>query len=158
MDQTIITRRRALVAAGALGATAALTGVRSVQAASGAGGDAVTGTWVVTVTSALNAQPPLTSIVAFAAGGSLVTADNQGPGNVSIGAWEPEGDKGFQAVFESFAFDPSGKSFGAAVIRPRGTVDGERVHGTYSVDLVPASGPTQHGVDHGTFTGSRLEP
>jgi hypothetical protein len=158
MDQPIITRRKAIAAAGALGATAALTGVRSVQAASGGGGDAVVGTWVVTVTSAVNAQPPFTSIVAFGAGGSLVTSDNQGPGNVSLGAWEPEGDNGFRAIFESFAFDPSGKSFGAVVIRPRGAVDGEGIHGTYTVDVVPASGPTQHGVDHGTFTGSRLEP
>ena len=59
---------------------------------------------------------------------------------------------------ETFAFDPSGKSFGAVVIRPRGAVDGERIHSTYSVDVVPASGQTQHGVDYGTFTGSRLEP
>jgi hypothetical protein len=154
----LVTRRKALAAAGALGATAALTGVRSVQAASGSGGDAVLGTWVVTVTSAVNAQPPFTSIVAFAAGGSLVTADNQGPGSVSLGAWEGEGADGFRAVFDSFAFDPSGKAIGSAVIHPRGTVDGDHIHGTFSVDFVPASGPTQHGVDHGTFSGSRLEP
>jgi hypothetical protein len=45
MEQQMITRRKAFaaagVAAGALGATAALTGVRSVQATSGAVGDAV---------------------------------------------------------------------------------------------------------------------
>ena len=68
MEQQMITRRKAFaaagVAAGALGATAALTGVRSVQAASGAEGDAVVGTWDVTVTSAVSGQPPSTSLVA----------------------------------------------------------------------------------------------
>jgi hypothetical protein len=156
MDQSIITRRKALVAAGALGGTAALTGVRSVQAASGAG--AVTGTWVVAVTSALNTQPPSTSLVAFAAGGSLVTTDSNGPGNVSIGAWKPVGDAGFRAVFDTFSFDQTGAFVGTAIIRPKGTVDGDRIHGTYTVDFNSASGPSQTGVDHGTFTGSRLEP
>jgi hypothetical protein len=159
MDQPIITRRKAIVAAGALGATAALTGVRSVQAASGAGGDAVLGTFVVTVTSAVNAQPPFTSIVAIAAGGSLVTADNQGPGNVSLGSWEHDGADGFRAVFDSFAFDQTTGAFvGTAIIHPRGTVDGDHIHGTFTVDFQPASGPLQKGIDHGTFTGSRLEP
>jgi hypothetical protein len=158
MDQPIITRRKAIVAAGALGATAALTGVRSVQAASGAGGDAVTGTFVVTVTSAVNAQPPFPSLLAFAAGGSLVTIDGNAPGRVSLGAWEHEGADGFRAVFDSFSFDPSGTFVGTAIIHPRGTVDGDHIHGTYEVDFKSASGPSQQDVDHGTFTGSRLEP
>jgi hypothetical protein len=132
--------------------------VRSVQAASGAGGDAVTGTWVITVTSALNTQPPFTSIVAYAAGGSFVTVSSQGPGNVSLGAWEPVGDAGFRVVFDSFSFDQTGAFVGTAIIHARGTVDGDRIHGTYSVDFNSASGPSQTGVDHGTFTGSRLEP
>jgi hypothetical protein len=160
MEQ-MITRRKAFAAAGAaagaLGASAALTGVRSVQAASGAESDSVVGTWDVRVTSAVSGQPPSTSLVAFAAGGSLVTTDNSAPGNVSVGAWEQEGE-GFRAVFETFSFGPKGMFVGAAIIRPRGTVDGDRVHGTYTVDFRPASGPTQHGVDHGTFRGSRLEP
>jgi hypothetical protein len=158
MNQTIVTRRKAIVAAGALGATAALSGVRSVQAASGAGDHAVTGTWALTVTSAINAQPPFTSLVAFAAGGSLVTIDGNVPGRVSLGAWETEGDAGFRAVFDNFSFDPSGTFVGTAIIHLRGTVDGDRIHGTYTVDFKSASGPKQTGVDHGTFTGSRLEP
>lgn len=158
MDQSMISRRKALAAAGAFGAAAAITGVRSVQAASGPQGDAVTGSWVVMVTSALNAQPPFTSIVAFAAGGSLVTSDNQAPGNVSVGAWEHAGGDGFEAVFDTFAFDSNGLFIGTAVIHPKGTVDGDRIHGTFSVDFRPASGPVQHGIDHGSFTGSRLRP
>jgi hypothetical protein len=160
MEQQMITRRKAFaaagVAAGALGATAALTGVRSVQAASGAVGDAVAGTWDVRVTSAVSGQPPSTSLVAFAPGGSLVTTDNSAPGNVSVGAWEREGE-GFRAVFETFSFSPSGTFAGTAIIRPRGRVDGDHTHGTYTVDFRPPSGPTQHGVDHGTFSGSRLK-
>lgn len=158
LEKLFITRRKAIVAAGALGATAALTGVRGVQAASGAGGDAFTGTWVITVTSALNAQPPFTSLVAFAAGGSVVTIDGNAPGRVSLGAWEPEGAEGFRAVFDSFSFDPSGTFVGTAIIHTRGTVDGDRIHGTYTVDFKSASGPSQNGVDNGTFAGSRLEP
>ena len=158
MTEQTITRRKALVAAGALGATAALTGVRSVQASSGAGGHAVTGTWVLTVTSAVNPTGPSTSIVAFAAGGSLITTDNQGSGNVALGAWESEGAD-FKVVFEQFSFDPATGSFvGTAIIRPTGTVEGNRIHGTYTVDFKPASGPLQKGVDHGSFTGPRLEP
>jgi hypothetical protein len=161
MEQQMITRRKAFaaagVAAGALGATAALTGVRSVQAASGAVDHAVVGTWDVKAASAVSGNPPSTSLVAFAPGGSLVTTDNSAPGNVSVGAWEREGE-GFRAVFETFSFDPSGTFVGTAIIRPRGTVEGDRTHGTYTVDFRPASGPTQHGVDHGTFRGSRLEP
>jgi hypothetical protein len=156
MDQQMITRRKAFAAAGALGATAALTGVLSVQAAAGGAGDAIAGTWDVTVTSAVSGQPPSTSLVAFAPGGSLVTTDNTGPGNVSVGAWEQEG-AGFRAVFETFSFDPKGVFVGTAIIRPKGTVDGDRSHGTYTVDFRPASGPTQHDVDHGTFRGSRLK-
>jgi hypothetical protein len=162
MDQPMITRRKALAvagaAAGALGASAALTGVRGVQAASGAAGDAVAGTWDVRVTSAVSGAPPFTSIVAFAPGGSLVTMDNQGPGNVSLGAWEREGGGAFRAVFDTFAFDPTGLFIGTAIIRPKGSVDGDRIHGTYTVDFRPASGSTQHGVDHGAFSGSRIEP
>lgn len=161
MEQQMITRRKAFaaagVAAGALGASAALTGVRSVQAAAGAVGDAVVGAWDVRVTSGVSGQPPSTSLVAFAPGGSLVTTDSGAPGNVSVGAWEREGE-GFRAVFETFSFDPSGTFVGTAIIRPKGTVEGDRTHGTYTVDFRPASGPTQHGVDHGTFRGARLEP
>jgi hypothetical protein len=161
MEQQMITRRKAFAAAGAaagaLGATAALTGVLSVQAASGAVGDSVVGTWDVRVTSAVSGQPPSTSLVAFAPGSSLVTTDNSAPGNVSVGAWEQEGE-GFRAVFETFSFGPKGRFVGTAIIRPKGTVEGDRVHGTYTVDFRPASGPTQQGVDHGTFRGSRLEP
>jgi hypothetical protein len=159
MDQPMITRRRALAmagtAAGALGATAALTGVRGVHAASGSG---VVGTWDVTVTSAVTGGPPFTSLVAFAPGGSLVTTDNQAPGNVRVGAWESEGEAGFRAVFEAFSFDTSGTFVGTAIIRVRGTVEGDDVHGTFTVSFRSASGPTQHNVDHGTFKGSRLEP
>jgi hypothetical protein len=159
MDQPTITRRRALAmagtAAGALGATAALSGVRGVQAASASG---VVGTWDVAVTSAVTGGPPFTSLVAFAPGGSLVTTDNQAPGNVSVGAWEPEGEEGFTVVFETFAFDPTGKFVATAIIRPKGVVDGDHIHGTFTVSIRPASGPTQHNVDHGTFKGSRLEP
>jgi len=159
MDQPMITRRRALAmagtAAGALGATAALTGVRGVHAASGSG---VVGTWDVTVTSAVTGGPPFTSLVAFAPGGSLVTTDNQAPGNVRVGAWESEGEAGFRAVFEAFSFDTSGTFVGTAIIRVRGTVEGDDVHGTFTVSFRSASGPTQHNVDHGTFMGSRLEP
>jgi hypothetical protein len=162
MDQPMITRRKALAAAGAaagvLGAGAALTGVRSVQAASGASGDAVVGTWDVQVTSAVSGAPPFTSLVAFAAGGTLVTTDSQAQGDVSIGAWEREGGDGFRAVFESFTFDPTGAFVGTAIIHPKGSVDGDDVHGTFTVDFRPASGPTQHDVDHGTFTGSRMAP
>lgn len=161
MDQSIVTRRKALAAAGAVGAAAALTGVRSVQAATGgAGAHSVTGTWLVTVTSAVTGRPASLSTVAFAAGGSLATIDNQAPGNVSLGAWEPDGGAGFRAVFDSFSFDQRGKFDGTAIIRPQGSVDGDgdHVHGTYTVAFKPPSGPTQHGVDHGTFTGSRLEP
>jgi hypothetical protein len=161
MNQPMITRRKALAvagaAAGALGASAALTGVRGVQAASGAVGDTVAGTWDVRATSAVSGQPPSTSLVAFAPGGSLVTTDNSAPGNVSVGAWEQEGE-GFRAVFETFSFGPKGMFVGTAIIRPKGSVDGDRIHGTYTVDFRPASGPTQHGVDHGTFSGSRIEP
>jgi hypothetical protein len=159
MDQPMITRRKAIVmagtAAGALGATAALTGVRGVQAASGSG---VVGTWEVTVTSAVSGAPPFTSLVAFAPGGALVTTDNQAPGNVRVGAWEPEGEAGFRAVFDAFSFDTSGTFVGTAIIRVKGTVDGDDVHGTFAVTFRSASGPTQHNVDHGTFSGSRLEP
>jgi hypothetical protein len=160
MDQSTITRRKALAmagtAAGALGATAALTGVRSVQAADVS--HAVAGTWDVTVTSAVSGAPPFTSLVAFAPGGALVTSDNQAPGNISVGAWEGESDGEFHAIFETFSFDAKGKFVGTAIIRPRGSVDGDHIHGTYSVAFRPASGPTQHGVDHGSFTGSRLQP
>jgi hypothetical protein len=68
-----------------------------------------------------------------------------------VGAWEPEGAEGFRAVFDSFSFDPSGTFVGTAIIDPRGTVDGDRIHGTYTVDFKSASGPSQKGVDHGTF-------
>jgi hypothetical protein len=157
MDQHTITRRKALAAAGVLGAGAALTGVRSVKAASGALDHGVVGTWDVRVTSAVSGGPPFTSLVAFAPGGSLVTTDSQAPGNVSIGAWEPEVGDGFRAVFDTFAFDPTGAFTGTAIIHPKGSVDGDDLHGTYTVDFRPASGPTQHDVDHGTFTGARLE-
>ena len=159
MEQQMITRRKAFgvagAAAGALGATAALSGVRGVQAASGAVGDPVAGTWDLMVTAAVSGQ--FTSLVVFAPGGTLVTTDSQAQGDVSVGVWEREGE-GFRAVFQSFTFDPSGTFVGTAIIRPKGTVDGDRTHGTFTVDFRPASGPTQHGIDHGTFTGSRLEP
>jgi hypothetical protein len=164
MDHLVVTRRKALAAAGTMGAAAALTGVRSVQAAPGGSDDSVAGTWVVTVTSTATpaGQPPFISIVSLAPGGVLVTADNQGPGNVSLGAWEHNGSHGFEAVFESFGFDSGpGKAptfIGTAIIRPKGTVDGNKIHGTYEVDFQPTSFPLQRNVDHGTFTGSRLEP
>lgn len=162
MDEPTITRRKALamagIAAGALGATAALTGVRGVQAASAGVGGAVAGTWDVTVTSAVSGGPPFTSLVSFAPGGALVTVDNQGPGTFSLGAWEGDGGGEFDAVFETFSFDAKGMFVGTAIIRPKGIVDGEHIHGTYTVAFRPSSGPTQHGVDHGTFTGSRLQP
>jgi hypothetical protein len=162
MDQPMITHRKAFAvagaAAGALGAGAALTGVHSVEAASGAGGDAVVGSWDVRVTSAVSGAPPFTSLVAFSPGGSLVTTDNQAPGNVSLGAWEREGGDAFRAVFDTFAFDPTGLFVGTAIIHPKGSVDGDHIRGTYTVDFRPASGPAQHGVDHGTFIGSRIDP
>jgi hypothetical protein len=163
MEQQTITRRKAFAvagtAAGALGATAALSGVLGVQAASGTASDSVTGTWDVTVVSAVSGQPPSTSLVAFAPGGSLVTTDNSGPGNVAVGAWEQSGSA-FQVAFDTFIFDPKGKFVGTSIVRPRGTLDGngDHVHGTYTVDFRPPSGPTQHDVDHGTFAGSRLKP
>jgi hypothetical protein len=156
--QPIITRRDAIVAAGALGATAALTGVRTVQAASGEAEDAVVGTWVIAVTSLVHPGQPFTSIVALGTGGILTTTDNQGPGNTSLGAWDHDGGRGFEAVFDSFAFNPSGKFAGTAIIHPRGSVDGDDIHGTFTVDFKPKSGPVQHGIDHGTFRGSRLRP
>jgi hypothetical protein len=165
MDQQVITRRKVLAAAGTVGAAAALTGVRGVRAASGESDDAVLGTWVVTVTSTATppGQPPFTSIVGLATGGVLVTSDSRGPGNVSVGAWEHNGSHSFEAVFETFAFQEgtSGPTFvGTAIIHPKGTVSGDKIHGTYSVDFNPAdtSLPLQKNVDHGTFAGSRLEP
>jgi|HubBroStandDraft_6_1064221.scaffolds.fasta_scaffold00298_30 hypothetical protein len=158
MEQQMITRRKAFgvagAAAGALGVTAALSGVRSVQAASDAVGDPVAGTWDLSVTAAVSGQ--FTSLVVFAPGGTLVTTDSQAQGDVSLGVWERDGE-GFRAVFQSFTFDPTGKFVGTAIIRPKGTVDGDRTHGTFTVDFRPASGPTQYGIDHGTFIGSRLE-
>lgn len=158
MDQSI-TRRKVLTAAGAIGAAAALTRVGGVQAASDEDGDAVTGTWVVTVTSAANPQqPPFTSIVAFAAGGSLITADTQHGGTPSLGAWERSGSHSFKAVFDAFNFDQSGTFVGTAIVHPKGTVDGDQIRGTFSVDFHGAGGFSQNNVDHGSFAGSRLEP
>jgi hypothetical protein len=162
MDEPMITRRKALAmagtAAGALGATAALTGVRGVQAASAGVDGGVAGTWDIKVTPTAGGGGPFASLVSFAPGGALVTVNNQGPGNVSIGAWEGSGGGEFDAVFESYSFDAKGMFVGTAIIRPKGIVDGEHIHGTFSVAFRPASGPTQHGVEHGTFTGSRLQP
>lgn len=130
------------------------TGVRGASAASG---DPVIGTWVVTVSSATG-RPSFIAIVSLAPGGVLTNVDNQGPGNVSLGAWEHDGRSGFEATFRSFDFDNSGSFVGTAIIHVQGTVSGDDQHGTFKVDFQPATGPIQRDVDHGTFTGSRLEP
>lgn len=155
MDSQLITRRNALAvgAAGAAGAAAMVTGVRGVSAASG---DSVVGTWVVTVSSATG-QQPFTANVSLAPGGVLTNVDNQGPGNMSIGAWEHDSSSGFVATFRSFTFGTSGNFVGTAIIHVHGTVSGDDQHGTFQVDFQPATGPIQHDVDHGTFKGSRLE-
>jgi hypothetical protein len=161
MEQNLITRRKAFAAAGAaagaLGATAALSGVLGVQAASGGVGNSIVGTWDVLVMPSVG--NPSTTLIAFAAGGSLVTTDNAGPGNISVGAWEQEG-KEFRVVFETFIFDNKGVLVATSVIRPRGTLDGDddHIHGSYTVDVFPASGPPQHNAQHGTFRGGRLKP
>lgn len=156
MENQIITRRNALVAGatGAAGAAAVLTGLHGASAASG---DPVVGTWVVTVSSATG-RPSFTAIVGLSAGGVLTTVDNQGPGNASVGAWEHDGSSGFDANFRTFNFDSTGNFVGTALIHPQGSVSGDDIHGTYRVDVQPATGPIQRNIDHGTFKGSRLEP
>jgi hypothetical protein len=160
MDQQVITRRKVLAAAGTVGAAAALTGVRGVQA-SGGSDDSVVGTWVLTVTSTTTpaTQPPFASLVSLAAGGVLITFDALG--NSGLGAWEHNGSHGFESVFETLILEPAPHSaptfIGTLIVRPKGTVNGDKIHGTYTADFQPAGGPLQPS-DHGTFTGSRLEP
>jgi hypothetical protein len=159
MTQEMITRRKAFAAAGAaagaLGATAALSGVLGVQAA-GVTDHSIVGTWSIVVQS--SAGQASTTLIGFAAGGSLFTTDNAGPGNISVGAWEQEG-KSFRVVFQTFIFDNNGDLMGTSTVRPQGTIDGDgdHVHGTYKIDFQPESGPPQHDVQHGTFSGGRLK-
>ena len=156
MAESKFGRREVLAGAGAAGALAVLGGLGNATIAkadeeSSSGG---LGTFLITVTSGAGGPPPFLSVVGFAAGGVFTTTDANTPGSSAVGAWDRDGDA-FEARFIQFIFDPKGSNVGYIRIDAKGKVDGDSTSGTFTVTVVPNSGPTQPG-GSGTFAGKRI--
>ena len=112
----------------------------------------MTGSWVITVTSDVNAQPPFTSILGIATGGVVTALDSRGP--VGLGSWERTAS-GAELAFRAFIFDKE-PTWGMSRFRPPRPWTGRRsMERTGPRSLRSASGTP---ADNGHFAGSRLEP
>jgi len=157
MGESRFGRRELLAGAGAAGAVAVLGGLgnATVARADEEGGSGGLGSYLITVTAAPGGPPPFLSVVGFAAGGVLVSVDATGPGSTYVGTWERDGHS-LEARFVQFAFDGNRNNVGYERIDVKGKLDGDSISGTFTVTVVPNSGPTQPG-GSGTFSGKRIE-
>lgn len=166
MADARISRRHALLAAGAAGATvAALKAPAAVLADSTPSG--VQGTWLTTVTLKGGPQgaapPPFISSVGFAAGGVLTSVDTNS-GSTGVGSWESSGRNGVD-----FVFVPGGPPGGSpppgpppknplfyVTVNGQAHIDDGKLLGSFRV--IGHDGSKTMQLDSGTLSGRRLTP
>lgn len=147
-------RRVMLRGAGAAAGAAALAGVALATPAE-ASGSGVTGAWVVTHQD----NPPgdttkVTAVVTFASGGVFSSLDVSPSGPPGSGAWSADGSH-FRATFWiGEPPDKPGAPNAAILVKVRGTVDGDKISGTYTVAVYVSGKKVDSGT--GKFWGTRL--
>jgi hypothetical protein len=152
MSETRISRRRALQGAAIAGAAGlAALAPRVVQASSGEEpGTTIVGSWRGTVST--TGAPSFGALTSFAAGGTLVSSasvDLQ-PNNLATpgyGAWRRTDDGRYAVTFQFFTFDPHSNPAGSGEVKARLTVDGDHLHGHFTVTIFDPAG-------HVVFTAS----
>jgi len=158
MGNGLVGRREVLTGAGAAGAAVLLGGVGNATIAKADDGGRSSGLgtfWFKVTTTSAGGPPPFNAVVGFAGGGVALTNDGSHPNNTYLGAWNRDGNS-LEVQFRQFAFDKSGNNFGYVRIDVKGELDGDSSSGTFTVTLVPNSGPTQP-IGNGTFSGTRIE-
>lgn len=173
MSTRMMNRRLLLRRAGAAGATAlGATALSGVALAGTAADDSATaaeaavrrrhlfvGAWVITHRDDPGGdQNDVLGVVTAGAGGVLTNQDIAPVSPTGLGAWRPNGRRGYRAVF--WAGSRGGKS-GQSVtfrVRIRGTIRRGQTTGRYRFRVFDAASgePVAHGT--GTFEGHRLLP
>ena len=154
MIEHSLDRRVMLRGAGAAAGAAALAGVALATPAE-ASTTGVTGAWVITHQD----NPPgdttkVKGVVTFASGGVFSSLDVSPNGPPGSGAWTADGNH-FRVTFWIGAPpDKPGAPNPAILVKVRGTVDGDRISGTYTVTIYISGKQVSSGT--GKFWGSRL--
>ena len=153
-----VERRMLLRGAGVAGATLAGVAAAAPAAADGGGHD-VLGAWLVTHTDDPPSETdPGTSVVGFATGGLMTNQDLNPMGAAGVGTWEPRGGGHFRAKFWTGFPGPNNGPGGFIKISVRGSVDGDRIKGTYHGHVYVASTGAPEGEFKGTLEGKRVVP
>ena len=126
---------------------------------SGNAAGALEGSWQFTVTqTGPGSAPPFQGRVAFAAGGSVVEA-NQRNQSAGIGTWRKIDERHYQWTFVRYRFNSAGVFTGTASVVENDTLDQSKneYDGTSTVELRDPSGAVIGGgpaTTHGTRVGS----
>jgi hypothetical protein len=161
MSEARISRRRALQGAAIAGAAGlAALAPRVVQASSVEGaGNTIVGSWRGTVST--TGAPSFGALTSFAVGGTLVSSasvDLQ-PNNLATpgyGAWQRTDDGTYAVKFQFFTFDPHSNPSGSGEVRARLTVDGEHLHGHFTVTISDLTGQVVFTAS-GSLEATRIE-
>ena len=104
-------------------------------------------------------NPAVRAVASFAAGGVYTGIDIAPPSPAQAGSWESTGAGAFRATFWTGDAGPAGSGAPAVVVRvrPRGRVNGDRISGTYRVQVWDAATGTVLQSGTGRFWGTRIE-
>ena len=162
MADRVVDRRMLLRGAGVAGATV-IGGTALASPARAAdrkpnGDNDVTGAWVIVHRDNPPAEPErATAVIAFAEGGVFITQDIAPLAAAGVGAWSREHDK-VKVDFWTGSPGEKGSPAVAIDIKASGTVDHDRISGTYTFTVHAARNLKK--VLHrgsGRFRGHRLE-
>ncbi|HLN77960.1 MAG TPA: hypothetical protein VK204_13005 [Nocardioidaceae bacterium] len=157
VDRRMLLRGAGVAGASAIGATAWASTARAADRNRNGDND-VTGSWVIVHRDDPPAPPErATAVIAFAEGGVLITQDIAPLAAAGLGAWSREHDK-VKVDFWTGAPGEKGSPAVAIEVKARGTVDHDKMSGTYTFTVHAAKNlkkVLQRGT--GKFEGHRLE-
>ncbi len=157
-DTARFERRTLLRGAGVAGATLVGAAAAAAPASADGGSHDVLGAWLITHSDDPPSETdPGTSVVGFASGGLMVSQDLNPIGAAGVGTWEPRDHGDFKAKFWTGFPGPNGGPGGFIKISVRGSVDGDRVEGTYHSHVYVAATGAPEGEFKGTFEGKRVQ-
>lgn len=157
VDRRMLLRGAGVAGAAAIGGTALASPARAADRKRNGDND-VTGSWVIVHRDDPPAPPErATAVIAFAEGGVFVTQDIAPLSASGLGAWSREHDK-VKVNFWTGAAGEKGSPAVAIEVKASGTVDHDRISGTYTV-AVHAAKNLKKVLQRGTgkFEGRRLE-
>lgn len=117
-------------------------------------GHSLVGTWIVD-TDPDNAGNALDT-VSFTTDGTFTNVE--AGGFVSLGAWEPTGEKSANLTFLAYELDEEGANLGSTIIRVaiEAGADGNNFTGEYTIAFVQPNGASGGEAGPGIVTGQRL--